>query len=173
MVWKETNTSVFLGNTTCADSIKGIIDGTGRPRCVEIHAGQRFCYDFAEFDAYLVFVVFVFVVVVVFVFAASDSAFNVTFVVGAVVGQVERYQHVRDARVAKVRPVLRELQLADVNFDESSTDEIFLSGTVPTGKAYKTLEERIRFLFGDEEARSMMSDVSVAQGRIKPDQPDR
>jgi hypothetical protein len=86
-------------------------------------------------------------------------------VVGAVVGQLQLYQQSTNAKLDKIRPVLLEPAFADVSAEYSSAAQVYLRGQVDSERAYKALEEKMRFLFGDEEGRSMMSNVEVVSPR--------
>ena len=88
---------------------------------------------------------------------------TVGFVVGAIVGQHQLYQTYMDMKIAKIRPALIESQFKGISAEFSSAAQVYLTGTVPADDVYKSLEERLRFLFGDEEARFMMSNVEVAK----------
>lgn len=88
-----------------------------------------------------------------------------TFVVGEIIGQELLYRRWTSEKLAKIWPVLQEPQFAALNAESSSAAQVYLNGTVPSEKAYKTLEDRIRFLFGDAEAKFMMGNVSVAQNQ--------
>lgn len=97
------------------------------------------------------------------VLAAITGGGAIGFVVGAVVGQLQLYQQSTDAKLAKIRPVLRDKRFAGVGADYSSAAQVYLIGKVDSEQAYKALEEKMRFLFGDEEARFMMGNVEVAK----------
>lgn len=103
------------------------------------------------------------VLILVAVLAASACGGVIGFVVGAIVGQSQLYQQSTDAKLAKIRPVLGEQQFAGVDVEYSSAAQVYLMGTVGSEQAYKALEERMRFLFGDEEARFMLLPVEVAK----------
>jgi len=97
----------------------------------------------------------------------------ITFVVGAIIGQLQLYQNWTEEKIAKVRPILQEPQFAGINVEYSSAAQVYLSGALPSEKSYKKLEEQIRFLYGNEEAKFMMSNVSVPQTGLNPDPPNR
>jgi hypothetical protein len=87
----------------------------------------------------------------------------VGFVIGAVVGETELYRQSTDAKLAKIRPVLREPQFAGINAEYSTAAQVYLMGKVGSRQTYKALEERMRFLFGDQEAKFMMGNIVVAK----------
>jgi hypothetical protein len=97
----------------------------------------------------------------------------ISFVVGAIIGQSQLYQNWTEEKIAKVRPILQKPQFAGINVEYSSAAQVYLSGALPSEKTYKELEEQIRFLFGNAEAKFMMSNVSVAQPVLNPDSPTR
>lgn len=85
------------------------------------------------------------------------------FVVGAVVGQSQLYRQSTDAKLAKIRPVLKDQRFEGVVADYSSAAQVYLIGKVGSGQAYKALAEKLRFLFGDEETKFMMGNIQVAK----------
>lgn len=95
------------------------------------------------------------------VLAATGAGGAVGFVIGAVVGQVELYGLIAEAKAAKVRPVLGELKLTGIRIEPSSVGDIFLWGQVGSPRARAALEGRMRCLFGEDQARSMMQGVEV------------
>jgi hypothetical protein len=97
------------------------------------------------------------------ILAAIACGGAIGFVVGAVVGQLQLYQQSTDAKLAKIRPVLRDQRFAGVDAEYSSAAQVYLTGRVGSEQAYKALEERMRFLSGDEETRFMMGNVEVAK----------
>jgi len=99
----------------------------------------------------------------VLVLAAISCGGVIGFVAGAVVGQLQLYQQSTDAKLAKIRPALRDRRFAGVDADYSSAAQVYLIGRVGSKQVYNDLEERMRFLFGDEEARFMMATVEVAK----------
>jgi hypothetical protein len=101
-------------------------------------------------------------VILVIVVTAIACGGTIGFVAGAIIGQLQIYQHSTDAKLARIRPVLREQQFAGVEAEYSSCAQVYLIGTVGSPQAYKALEDRMRFLFGDEEARFMMGPVEIA-----------
>jgi hypothetical protein len=103
------------------------------------------------------------VLALVTVLAAIASGGAIGFVAGAVMGQLELYQQNTDTKLAKIRPILREQQFAGVNAEYSSAAQVYLIGTVGSEESYKALQERMRFVFGDEEARFMVGNVEVAK----------
>ena len=88
---------------------------------------------------------------------------GVSFLIGGIDAQSQLYRDYTVAKLAKIRPVLQERQFAEVNADYSSAAAVYLTGIVGSEREYKALEERMRFLFGDEEARDMMRNVRVAK----------
>lgn len=103
------------------------------------------------------------VLVLVTVLAAIACGGVIGFVAGAVIGQSQLYQQITDAKLARIESVLQERQFAGVGADYSSAAQVYLIGTCSSDQVYKTLEERMRFLFGDEEARFMMGNVEVVK----------
>lgn len=88
---------------------------------------------------------------------------TVGFIAGAIVTTEGQYRRETFAKIEKIRPVLNDPRFAGVATDYSSAAQVYLVGTVDTEAAYKALEERLRFLFGDEEARFMMNTVEIAR----------
>lgn len=102
-------------------------------------------------------------VAVFFILAAVACTGAASFVAGAVVGQVQLYRQAAEARLARVRPILRELPFAGLEAEATSDGAVDLLGKVGSEADRRALEERLRFLFGDEEARSMIGGVQVAE----------
>ncbi len=90
------------------------------------------------------------------------------FVGGAIIGQLQLYQSLTDQKLMRIRPVLAEPRFAGVAADYSSAAQVYLTGTVGSEEALKDLEGRMRFLFGDEEARFMLATVDVSQAPTTP-----
>ncbi len=103
------------------------------------------------------------VLVIVAILAAIAFAGVIGFVAGTVIGQAQVYWQYTDAKLAKIRPVLREREFARVNAEYSSLAHVSLIGTVGSEQAYKALLERMRSLFGDEQARVLMANVEVIE----------
>jgi hypothetical protein len=91
--------------------------------------------------------------------AATSIVGAACFIFGGIVAQDQLYMRCTEAKLAKVRPVLEDPQFAGVRVEFSSAAQVYLIGEVGSQQARQTLEERVRFLFGDEEARSMVSNV--------------
>jgi hypothetical protein len=102
-------------------------------------------------------------IAVIFVLAAIACSGILGFLAGAVVGQVELYRHSSEDRLARVRPILQQPPFANVRAEPTSDGKLDLTGTVQSDQDRKALEDRIRFLFGDEEARTMTIGVNVAR----------
>ena len=83
------------------------------------------------------------------------------FVGGAIIGQLQLYQSLTDQKLMRIRPVLAEPRFAGVAAVYSSAAQVYLTGTVGSEEALKDLEGRMRFLFGDEEARFMVATVDA------------
>jgi hypothetical protein len=94
--------------------------------------------------------------------AAAACAGAIGFAAGAVVGALQLYQQLTDAKLAKIRPVLREPQFAGITAEYSSAAQVYLVGKVESEQAYKALEDKMRFLFGDDESRLMLEHVEVS-----------
>lgn len=101
------------------------------------------------------------ILVLALVLAAMGCGGIIGFVAGAVTGQLQLYQQNTDAKLAKIHPILKEEPFANVKGEYSSAAQVYLVGTVGSEQTYKALEERLRFLFGDEEARFMMNNVEA------------
>lgn len=99
---------------------------------------------------------------VVAVLAAIGGGGVVSFVAGGLVGQEQLYRRGSDTKLARIRPVLRDPEFSGVNAEPTSDGEVFLVGKVGSRRTYEALEERMRFLFGDEAARFLMGGVEVA-----------
>ncbi|MDG3005196.1 hypothetical protein [Paludisphaera mucosa] len=97
------------------------------------------------------------------ILAAIACGGIIGFVSGAIVGVEHLYRRYTDLKLGKHRPILREPQFASVEIEISSAAQVYLMGRVDSREAYKSLEERVRFLFGDEEARDIVRNVSVSQ----------
>jgi hypothetical protein len=95
--------------------------------------------------------------------AAMACGAIIGFVAGAIVGESQLYQKETEAKLARIRPVLREPPFVGINAEYSSDAQVFLIGTVGSAQALKDLEERMRFLFGDQPARFMTASVEVAK----------
>jgi hypothetical protein len=102
-------------------------------------------------------------IAVVFVLAAVACGGTIVFVLGAVFGQVQLYRHSSEVMLARVRPVLQQPPFTDVQAEPSSIGKVDLIGTVASEEDLKALEERMRFLFGDEDARTMTLGVDIAR----------
>lgn len=87
----------------------------------------------------------------------------VGYFAGALANQEQFYQHSTDTKLAKIRPILQDRRFADVTADYSSAAQVYLIGRVDSQRVYSDLEEKLRFLFGDEEMRFMMDNVTVAK----------
>lgn len=83
------------------------------------------------------------------------------FVLGAVIGQVQHYQRIGEERAARVRPVLEDPAFQTIKIEISSLGEVYLYGSVPTEADRTRLLERLRFLFGDRDARNAVSTVDI------------
>jgi len=103
-----------------------------------------------------------FFLVLVTVLTATTCGGVVGFVSGVVIGEMRNDQRMTDAKLDKIRPILQEPQFAGVEADYSSAAQVYLFGEVGSEEARQDLESRIRFLFGDEEAREMLWRVEVA-----------
>ncbi len=90
------------------------------------------------------------------------------FVGGAIFGQLQLYQSLTNQKLMSIRPVLAEPRFAGVAADYSSAAQVYLTGTLGSEEALKDLEGRMRFLFGDEEARFMVATVDVSQAPPTP-----
>lgn len=90
--------------------------------------------------------------------AASGAA---GFMVGVILGTTDVYWHAAEERAAQVRPVLAEPAFDAIKVSSSSQGQLELFGTVPTEADRARLLERLRFLFGDRDAREAVSDVHV------------
>jgi hypothetical protein len=97
-----------------------------------------------------------------FLFAIACGG-AVGYVLGALGGQWQLYQHSTDTKLAKIRPILQDQRFAGVNAESSSAAQVYLIGTVGSQQAYNDLEEGLRFLFGDEEMRFMMDNVKITK----------
>jgi len=84
------------------------------------------------------------------------------FVAGPIVGQLQLYQQETESKLAKIHPILRDQRFSEVEVEYSSAAQVYLFGNVDTEQDFQTLEEKIRFLFGDEEMKFMMAGVEVA-----------
>jgi hypothetical protein len=82
------------------------------------------------------------------------------------VGQTQLYQRQGDDRVGRVRPVLSDPAFRAVEAEGTSLGQLFLFGTVATEADRARLEERLRPVFGDDEARRLASHVEVAGCRV-------
>jgi hypothetical protein len=102
-------------------------------------------------------------IAIVFVLAAVACGGILGFVAGAVVGQVQLYRHSAEVQLARVRPILQQPPFANVRAEPSSDGKLDLIGTVASEQDLKALEDRMRFLFGDEDARTMTLGVDVAR----------
>lgn len=103
------------------------------------------------------------VLVLVFGLVAAGCVGLVGFVTGSIATHHAEYERQILARDAKLRPVLRDPRFAKIEVAYSTDVECCcLLGVVDSREAYEDLEGRIRFLFGDEEARVMMRGVKVA-----------
>jgi hypothetical protein len=85
-----------------------------------------------------------------------------SFVAGAIIGQSQLYRYSSDTRLARVLPVLRELPFSGVRAEPTSNGKIDLTGSVGSERDLKALKDRMRFLFGDDDARAMTSGVDIA-----------
>lgn len=86
----------------------------------------------------------------------------VGFMLGAVVVETQSYRRSADARLARIRPVLAEPPFARIEAGATSDGMVDLSGTIGSERDREALLERLRFLFGDEEARSMTRNVEIS-----------
>ncbi len=86
----------------------------------------------------------------------------VGFVAGALVGQTLLYRLQGEDRISRVQPVLRDPAFRAVQAEATSDGQLVLLGTVASDEDRPRLLERLRFLFGDQEARHLAADVNVA-----------
>lgn len=86
----------------------------------------------------------------------------VGFLAGAVVGQAQLYRLRGEESISRVQPVLRDRAFRAVQAEATSDGQLVLLGTVASQEDHARLLERLRFLFGDEEARHLAADVDVA-----------
>jgi len=103
------------------------------------------------------------VLALVFGLVAAGCVGLVGFAVGAIHHQLSTWRQEIHAATVRLRPVLSEPRFGNVEAVFSSDAECCLIGTVDSREHYRDLEGRIRFLFGDEEARVMMRGVEVAR----------
>lgn len=82
--------------------------------------------------------------------------------VGAILGQLQIYRLIADGKRDKIQPILRDPRFATLRIGDTLTEQLCLKGQLRNRAAYKALEEKLRFLFGDDEAKFMMSCVEVA-----------
>jgi hypothetical protein len=87
----------------------------------------------------------------------------VGFVYGAVVVTFQHYHENAERDLARVRPILQQQEFARVAASPSSDGKVYLGGSVRSEQARKTLEDRVRLIFGDEEAKSMMGGVTASE----------
>jgi hypothetical protein len=102
-------------------------------------------------------------IAVVFMLAAVACGGILAFLAGAVVGQLQLYRHSSEDMLARVRPILQQPPFANVRAEPSSDGKLELSGTVQAEQDRKALEDQMRFLFGNEDARTMTLGIDVAR----------
>ncbi len=90
--------------------------------------------------------------------AASGAA---GFMTGVILGTTDVYRHAGEERAAQVRPVLAEPAFQAIEISSGSQGQLELSGSVPTEADRARLLQRLRFLFGDRDARNAVSNVDV------------
>ncbi len=83
--------------------------------------------------------------------------FAAGYLVGGVRAESWHYQSIEDAKFTKIRPVLQKPEFARVTATSTSDARIYLVGTVDSEEIRGDLERKMRFMFGDEEARFMMN----------------
>ena len=96
------------------------------------------------------------VLIIIVVLVAIASAGVIGFLIGGVAGQSRLFQMYTDIKLEKIRPVLQKQEFAGVTATNTSDARVYLVGTVDSEEIYKDLEQQMRSLFGDEEARMMM-----------------
>ncbi len=90
--------------------------------------------------------------------AASGAA---GFMVGVRLGTTDVHWRAGEERAALVRPVLAEPAFHAIEISTNSQGQLELLGRVPTQADRTRLLERLRFLFGDRDARNMVGGVEV------------
>ena len=88
---------------------------------------------------------------------------SVGFLAGAIAGQSQLYNRYAHEKIERIRPLLRGAEYSNLEVDYSSAAQVYLTGTVESRAAYDRLEERLRLMFGDEEADFMLRPVDVTE----------
>lgn len=98
--------------------------------------------------------------------SAAVGGGAVGFVVDEIVGNIRLYQQMTDVKLDKIRPVLQQdPRFARVETDCWSAARVYLLGEVDSEATRDELKDRMRFLFGDEEAGNMVYFVQVAEDK--------
>ena len=96
------------------------------------------------------------------ILAAIAGGGLVGFVAGALFVSIQSARLRGEAALAKVEPVLKS-GFAGVSASVCPVHgELDMNGTVASEGEYRALQEKVRFLVGDEEANLLMRGVSVA-----------
>ena len=94
-------------------------------------------------------------------FIAVSVFSALAFVIGAIVGEQQRYSAETQYKLVRIEKILESQEFSHLRIGTSSAAQVNLEGTLPDDEAHSALFDRLVLALGTDEARAVIRTVDV------------